>query len=221
MAEVFADVSPGLRERKKLRTRETLVQVAMELCLKQGYENTTVEQIATAADVSPRTFSRYFVTKDAVFLTTITDYAEEVVSHLETIPADVGPLEAMRSAHVAVLSRVVERPLSGRLTPDRVAVMLRVINASDALRHAAFEFRHDAVEVLIAKRMGLQVGDRRADLLSTIFSATMLAACGNLLADEATTPLGPQAMIDRMNEAFANVAEFAADLFGSAGTVPG
>ena len=87
---------PGLRERKKQRTRATLIDAAMDLCLKQGYEQTTVEQIAAAADVSPRTFSRYFATKDAVFLTLIEDYADEVAIELETVPADVGPLEAMR-----------------------------------------------------------------------------------------------------------------------------
>ncbi len=59
----------------------------MELCLRNGYENTTVEQIAAAADVSPRTFSRYFATKDAVFLTLIEDYAHEVAIELETVPA--------------------------------------------------------------------------------------------------------------------------------------
>ncbi|HET7739958.1 MAG TPA: TetR family transcriptional regulator, partial [Mycobacterium sp.] len=82
-----------------------LIDAAMELCLRQGYENTTVDQIAAAADVSPRTFSRYFATKDAVFLTLIDDYSHEVAIELETVQADVGPLEAMRQAHVAVLTR--------------------------------------------------------------------------------------------------------------------
>ena len=88
------EASPGLRERKKQRTRAMLIDAAMDLCLKQGYEQTTVEQIAAAADVSPRTFSRYFATKDAVFLTLIEDYADEVAIELETVPSDVGPLEA-------------------------------------------------------------------------------------------------------------------------------
>ena len=76
---------PGLRERKKIRTRAALIDAAMELCLKQGYEQTTVEQIAASADVSPRTFSRYFATKDAVFLTLLDDYAHAVAEELETV----------------------------------------------------------------------------------------------------------------------------------------
>ena len=47
----------GLRERKKLRTRATLIDAAV-VCNRQGFERTTVDQIAAIADVSPRTFSR-------------------------------------------------------------------------------------------------------------------------------------------------------------------
>lgn len=221
MAEAAADGPPGLRERKKLRTRATLINSAMELCLKQGYEQTTVEQIAAAADVSPRTFSRYFATKDAVFMTLIADYVEEVVRELEAIASDVGPLEAMRSAHVAVLTRVAGRPLAGRLTGDRIVLMLRIINASDSLRQAAFDFKHDPTQVLIAKRMGLQVDDRKVRLLSSIFSATIVTACGDLIADVDGAPLGPNVMIDRLNEAFAHVAEFAEGLGGPVDPVTG
>lgn len=203
--------SPGLRERKKLRTRAVLIDAAMDLCIKQGYELTTVEQIAASADVSPRTFSRYFPTKDAVFLTLLDDYSEAVAVELEGVPSDVGPLEAMRRAHEAVLTRVASRQV-GRLSPGRIVLMLRVINASDVLKRAAFEFRHGAVEVVLAKRMGVDVEHRGARLANTIFSATIVNACGDLIADTETVQLGPMVMVDRLNEAFAHVAAMASDL---------
>jgi AcrR family transcriptional regulator len=211
VAELAEDFVPGLRERKKLRTRATLIDAAMELCLRDGYENTTVEQIAAAADVSPRTFSRYFATKDAVFMTLIEDYSHEVSIELESVPTEVGPLEAMRQAHVAVLTRVASRQV-GRLTTERIILMLRVINASDALRRAAFEFRHDETEVILAKRMGVDIEDRRRRLVGAVFSSTIVTACGDLIADTDTVRLGPTVMVDRLNEAFSQVALFTSDL---------
>lgn len=205
------EASPGLRERKKLRTRAVLIDAAMELCLNQGYEQTTVEQIAAAADVSPRTFSRYFPTKDAVFLTLIEDYAGEVAVELETVPPDVGPLEAIRQAHVGVLTRVAGRTV-GKLSTERIILMLRVINCSDTLKQASVEFRHDVTEVVIAKRMGVNLDDRRARLVSVIFSATIVAACGDLMADTETVRLGPMVMVDRLNEAFGQLAAMTSGL---------
>ena len=197
-----------------------LIDAAMDLCLRQGYENTTVDQIAAAADVSPRTFSRYFATKDAVFLTLIDDYSHEVAIALETIESDVGPLEAMRQAHVAVLTRLAKRQV-GRMTTERVILMLRVINASDTLRQAAVEFKHDMTEVVLAKRMGVDVEDRRRRLVGAVFSSTIVTACGDLITDTDTIRLGPLVMVERINEAFEQVALMSADLLSGDGPVHG
>lgn len=117
----------GLRERKKQRTRTTLIDAALDLCLRQGYERTTVDQIAAQADVSARTFSRYFATKEAVFLTLIEDLAEEIAAEITRLPRHLGPLEALRAAHVEVLTRVDGHTV-GRLTKGRIVLMLRIIN---------------------------------------------------------------------------------------------
>src|SRR5439155_13242134 len=63
-----ADARPGLRERKKAKTRAAIREHALRLFLEQGYAETTVEQIAEAAEVSPSTFFRYFPTKEEAVL---------------------------------------------------------------------------------------------------------------------------------------------------------
>src|SRR4051794_22373309 len=59
-------VSPGLRERKNARTREAIERAALELALEQGYDATTVDEIAARAEVAPRTVYVRYATKDAI-----------------------------------------------------------------------------------------------------------------------------------------------------------
>jgi AcrR family transcriptional regulator len=86
----------GLRERKKIRTRATIREHAFRLFQAQGYEATTVEQIAEAAEVSPSTFFRYFPTKEDVVLQD--DMELLWIDALREQPPDVPLLAAIRAS---------------------------------------------------------------------------------------------------------------------------
>ena len=68
MPDTITPIARGLRERKKLKTRESIQREAMRLIEKQGYEKTTIEQIAAAVEISPSTFFNYFPSKEDVVL---------------------------------------------------------------------------------------------------------------------------------------------------------
>jgi AcrR family transcriptional regulator len=96
MREAPAAPRPGLRERKKARTRAAIREHALRLFREQGYAATTVDQIAEAADVSPSTFFRYYPTKEDVVLQDELDVL--ALGAFEEQSADLSPVAAFRAA---------------------------------------------------------------------------------------------------------------------------
>lgn len=93
---------PSLRQRKKSRTRETVRREAFRLFERHGYAHTTVEQIAEAADVSPRTFFRYFPTKESVLFSD--DLFTPIIEAFLVAPAGLSPVAAYRQAAAQVFA---------------------------------------------------------------------------------------------------------------------
>ncbi len=199
--DVGAGSELGLRERKKQRTRAMLINAAVQLCLEQGYEKTTVDQIAAAADVSSRTFSRYFATKDAVYLALLDALIRGVAAELKTIPSDVSALRALRDAHLTTLGKVRSGGVPG-LNSNGVALTLQVLNSTDDLKLAAGQIQNPVVFGALADRMGVDPTNRRLRMVNAVWSAIIVTACGDLTPETTSGPLGPELMAQRISESY-------------------
>lgn len=110
MSAPVPDVDPGRdpegrRERKKRRTREELMAKAAELFAENGFDETTTEDIAEAADLSQRTFFRHFSSKEAVLYGDMDGLRIRVREELTKRPDDEPPVTAIRHAMMAVTER--------------------------------------------------------------------------------------------------------------------
>ncbi|MDA8347138.1 MAG: TetR family transcriptional regulator [Thermaerobacter sp.] len=151
----------GLRERKKFRTRQLIQSHALRLFHEQGYKETSVEEIAEAAEVSPSTVFHYFPTKADLVIYDSMD--ELLVEALRAVPADVGLLEAMRqairqtfsSAHQADMDTQVERERLMRTVPELRAAMLEEFTRT---MHVLSE--------LLAERSGRPANDEKLEALA-------------------------------------------------------
>lgn len=212
MAEGRGEPALGLRERKKQRTRTTLIDAAVELCERQGFERTTVDQIAAIADVSPRTFSRYFATKDAIALALIDDAIDLAALELARQPLDLNHFEALRRSYVAMYTATKSAPPGG-LSADRMMCTVRIIMTSSTLRQAALEYRPHAVNRELSKRLGVDIGDRRVRLVAAMWGALIMTAMADLTEDGVDWPnIGIDDIVARLEATFTAFTDEIGDL---------
>ncbi|MGW7383226.1 TetR/AcrR family transcriptional regulator [Streptomyces sp. NPDC054794] len=111
---------PGLRERKKIKTREAIRTATYELIEEQGYDATTIDQIAERAEVSPSTVFRYFPTKEDIVLTD--EYDPLIMEELRGRPAEEPWTESVRY----VMRRAVQLGVDEDATVSRLRTRLMV-----------------------------------------------------------------------------------------------
>jgi AcrR family transcriptional regulator len=143
----------GLRERKKAKTKAAIQQQAMRLFGERGYQATTVEQIAAAAEVSPSTFFRYFPTKEDVVLYDALDPV--LLEAFRAQPAELSPIQALRGAMWAVFGELPAGELA--LQQERDA-LIRSVPELRARMLDEFAKSLDLLAEIVAERVG-----RRAD----------------------------------------------------------
>lgn len=108
---MLCSVPDSLRAAKKRETRRALSSAALRLATERGLHGFTVEEVASAAGVSPRTFFNYFRSKEAAIIGLDEDELSAVCAELEARPADEGPVEALAATmipHGAALAEEAE-----------------------------------------------------------------------------------------------------------------
>ncbi len=139
------------RELKKARTRQELVDAAVELFTRQGFDATTVEDIAAAANVSPRTFFRYFANKEEVLFHRREDDLAHLEGALAKRPDDEPVLHSVREAVVSYVSRYQE-------DPEFHLLRFRLISESRTVEAYVWHVHTEWIQVLaegVARRTGL------------------------------------------------------------------
>jgi AcrR family transcriptional regulator len=164
----FAPGAPeqlGLRERKKLRTKAQLAEAALRLFSERGFEEVTIEDIAAEVEVSPRTFFRYFASKEDVLFLDLDASFTLILEALAERPAGEPDAVALREA---VLSMARRPEVDSGEALERASVIMRT---PSLLAHAAG--RQTAWETALARTLA----ERRGSASEPDLEDRVLAAC--------------------------------------------
>ena len=196
---VVTGESVGLRERKKLKTREALEQAALELFEMQGFDGTTIEEIVEACDVSPRTFFRYFPNKEALLLSDADEKCQLLVAGLLDRPATESPLRSIRESLVENLAGLEhDRP--------RMLMQSRIMAETPSLRTYKIERQQSWEEAIFQALRTRAAADQHSDrstfelrLIASTAIAALRAAVETWLEDGGD-------VIALVDDAFARIA---------------
>jgi AcrR family transcriptional regulator len=156
---------PGLRERKKQQTREKIERVALQLFAERGYDQTTLAEIAEAADVSPRTIFAYFESKEDILFCDEPVMFERLTDTLEQRPAGATTVDALRD-FVSSFDKYDEQ----------TRLRKQIIGANEALRLSE-RARSAAMEELVAASIAQDLGDVGPDdVRPRLIAASVTAA---------------------------------------------
>jgi AcrR family transcriptional regulator len=155
---------PGLRERKKQHTRETIARVALELFAERGYDETTLAEIADAADVSTRTIFAYFQSKEDILFCDEPAFIEELRQTLEQRPPGVTTIDALRDF------------LAAAGPPDDNTRLRKKIVARDEELRLGERARFARVEQIIAESIARDLDAGPGDIRPPLVAASMTAA---------------------------------------------
>jgi AcrR family transcriptional regulator len=196
----------GLRELKKQRTRQALVEAAVRLFEEKGYDHVTVAEIADAAEVSPRTFFLHFQTKEDVLLTNTDVRVDLALKAIAERRAEERLPEVLTRAVDQMIVDAWDRDLSSGLA----ALRARLAASVPALQARLLQ-RYLTAQAELARALQRAFPDR----LDIIAAAALVGAMVGAVSASALTALqrgdGPDEVRDAMRQAMALVARSVAD----------
>jgi AcrR family transcriptional regulator len=157
----------GLRERKKIKTRQAIRREALRLFDTNGYAATTVEQIAEAAEVSPSTFFRYFPSKESLLLAD--DLDPLILEAFKAQPPDLSPGQAIRRAYETTMAGLSPEQLEFETTRQRL------IFSIPELKAALYDEYYRTISVM-AEAIGHRIGRPAGDFEVRVFVGAMVGA---------------------------------------------
>lgn len=159
---------PGLRERKKQRTHDDLQRIATRLFRERGYHDVTIEEIAAEAEVSHRTFYRYFGSKEDLVLGSVADLLEALEAALAARPEDESVMDSIRAATV-----LLAEEFTGEAEDDRTRI--DIVATTPELQQRSVE-RQPLMEAVlvpfVAERLGM---DPDLDLAPRVVASATIA----------------------------------------------
>jgi AcrR family transcriptional regulator len=176
----------GLRERKKEKTRDALAQSALGQFADRGFDQVTVEDIAAACDVSPRTFFRYFASKEDVLFAASEGHCAHLVASLAAQDPELSPFRALESA-----MRALAADYAGERDMLRVRHMIVRSTPSLATRTAERQqaWESDVIEHVRASGRARRMSDLDLRLLVAATTTALRVAVDEWVATDAPDEL--------------------------------
>jgi AcrR family transcriptional regulator len=181
--------APGLRERKRQQTRERLTRAAMALFIERGFEATTLDDIAAAADISRRSFFHYFESKEDVVFAWQEASTAALIAAVAARPAN----ESMLTAAENAISAMVRQ-----LEPGEAMAMAQLKRDNPALQ-ARDQVKYEKLERALAEALGKRAGHKSEKLAARLVAMIATGAMrigGELWAAEGAREK-PEVMVKR------------------------
>lgn len=203
----------GRRDRKKNETRDALRTAAHQLFAEKGFSRTTIDDITAAADVSRRTFFRYYTSKEDLLRVEVADLLPVMVAALRARPADEPPLSAILGAVISLIGPDGPPALAQSLaTPLTSANPLTGIKARLSLVRLLAEWEEGITDTLLA-RAGQNPGEAseaerlRAVVITCAATSALRASAQLYRARYPGRSLDAAQLVPIVEQAFAVLAE--------------